>query len=102
MDKPGPYRRYECGDYFAQGWAEKGHFDPHSQTPVVAPLSEAYENAEIGFFAVGRSGWGGIDFGYRLGERGLWAYYPITREFKFIAATVAELVDGYLAGKLHV
>ena len=61
---PEQYRDYECGEYFADGWAERGHFDEESQTLVIAPLAEAYEHQDICFFAVGRSGCGGIDFGY--------------------------------------
>ncbi|NBR85922.1 MAG: hypothetical protein EB141_20625 [Verrucomicrobia bacterium] len=102
MDTPKQYRGYDCADYFAEGWSERGHFDEHSQTLVIAPLTEAYEDKQIGFFAVGRSGWDGIDFGYRVGHPGLWAYYPITREFKFMSSTVAELVEGWCSSKLSV
>jgi len=69
---------------------------------VIAPLADAYEDEEAGFFAVGRSGCDGIDFGYRIGHAGLWAYYPITREFKLMSSTVAELVEGWCSSKLSV
>jgi hypothetical protein len=69
---------------------------------VVAPLAEAYEDAAIGFFAVGRSGGDGIDFGYRRGHLGLWVYYPIDRKWKYMAASVAELVEGWCSGRLSV
>jgi hypothetical protein len=69
---------------------------------AIAPLTDAYENKETSFFAVGRSGCDGIDFGYRAGHVGLWAYYPITREFKFMSTTVVELVEGWCSGKLSV
>jgi hypothetical protein len=102
MNVPEKYQRYLCADYFTEAWAERGHFDDHSQTLIIAPLSEAYESEALGFFAVGRSGWDGIEFGYRFGHAGLWAYYPIGREFKFMAPTVAELVEGYTSGRLGV
>ncbi len=102
MDIPKQYREYACSDYFSEGWSERGHFDEESQTLVIAPLTETYEVKEVGFLAVGRSGWDGIDFGYRVGFTGLWAYYPIEREFKFISSTVAELVEDWCSGKLSV
>jgi hypothetical protein len=102
MQVPERFRRYHCEDYFAGGWADRGHIDERSQTLVIAPVSQAYERKEKDFFAIGRSGWGGIDFGYRVGQVGLWAYYPIGGEFKFMAPTVADLVQGYCSGKLSV
>ena len=102
MPVPEKFQRYACADFFDKGWADRGHFDEHSQTLVIAPLSKTYEREDVGFFAVGRSGWDGIDFGYRIGHEGLWAYYPIDRDFKPMAPTVAELVEGYCSGRLRV
>ena len=93
---------YECADYFVEGWAELGHFDERSQTLVITPLAEIYEDAGIGFFAVGRSGCDGIDFGYRRGYTGLWAYYPIGREWQYMATSVAQLVEAWCSGRLRV
>ena len=102
MDIPQQWGDYNCQDYFSEGWFERGHFDEASQTLVIAPLGEAYENAEIDFFAVGRSGCDGIDFGYRKGHPGLWAFYPIDGDFNYVAATVAELIDAWCVGRLTV
>lgn len=102
MEIPERFGRYDCAEYFADGWAERGHFDEESQTLVIAPLAEAYEDARIGFLAAGRSGCGGIDFGYRAGHPGLWAYYPIDREFRLMAPSVAELVRRWCSGELSV
>jgi hypothetical protein len=99
---PAEYHDYPCEDYFAEGWSIRGYRDEASQTMVVTPLPEAYEVGEAEFLAVGRSGCGGIDFGYRKGKAGLWAYYPIEREFKYMAVTVARLVDGWCSGRLSV
>ena len=93
---------YHCQDYFSAGWANEGHFDQFSKTPVVVPFVEAYEDEEHQFLVVGHSGCDGIDFGYRHGHSGLWAY-PIDGElFKFMAITVAELVEGWSSGRLSV
>lgn len=102
MRIPDQYVEYECEEYFRNGWAEKGHFSKDSETWIVCPLTEAYEDAAISFFAVGRSGWGGIDFGYRKGMSGLWAYYPIDDDFELKAPTIEELVKGYCSGEIKV
>jgi hypothetical protein len=102
MDVPARFRDYACDEYFRKGWSVSGHFDEPSQCLVIVPLENAYEDAEHDFFAIGRSGCGGIDFGYRKGEEGLWAYYPIGQEFKFMSSTVAELIEGWCSGQLWV
>jgi hypothetical protein len=101
-DIPNEYREYSCDEYFAKGWSTRGHFDDVSRLWVIAPLPEAYLDRTVEFFAIGRSGCGGIDFGYRKGQPGLWAYYPIDRDFKYMAATIPELVDGWCSGRLSV
>jgi len=98
---PSRWRGYHCEEYFDAGWAQRGHFDTFSQTPVIVPLSEAYEDVDHQFLVVGHSGGDGIDFGYRNGRSGLWAY-PIDGQFKFLADTVAELVEGWCSGRLSV
>jgi hypothetical protein len=102
MKLPERWHAYPCDDYFGEGWCERGHFDELSQTWVIVPLTEVYEKAQLEFLAVGRSGLGGIDFGYRKGQSGLWAFYPIEREFKFMASTVAELVEAWCSHRLSV
>ena len=98
---PWRWRGYHCEDYFSAGWAERGHFDQFSQTPVIVPYREAYEDVEHRFLFIGTSGCDGVHFGYRDGHSGLWAY-AIDGEFKFMAVNVAELVEGWCSGKLSV
>src|SRR5262245_60504655 len=43
---PSRWIGYHCEDYFSAGWAERGHFDPFSQAPVIVPFGEAYEDVE--------------------------------------------------------
>lgn len=98
---PARWHGYRCEDYFSEGWARRGHFDEFSQTPVIVPFAEAHEDLEHRFLVVGRSGCDGIDFGYRDGHSGLWAY-PIDGGFKLMADTVADLVRGWCSGTLSV
>lgn len=69
---------------------------------MIGPQDDLYEDTEIEFVVVGTSGCDGINFGFRKGHTGLWAYYPIDGEFKLMASSVAELVDGWCSGQLGV
>jgi hypothetical protein len=99
---PDGYAAYKCGDYFQGAWWLDGYFDDYSQTMVIVPWDETYEVEETGFFAVGCSGADGIDFGYRKNHSGLWAFYPIEEEFKFMADSIRALVDDWCSGRLTV
>lgn len=99
---PDRWRAYDCAEYFTDGWWQRGHFDEMSQTLVIMPLEEAYETQDVAFFAVGRSGADGIDFGYRKDHPGLWAFYPIEQNFKFMASTISGLVAEWCGGYLSV
>lgn len=102
MAVPERWEGYLCADYFDGGWADRGHFHEPSQCLVVVPLHQVYEKAEVGFFAIGRSGCGGIDFGYRRGHAGLWAYHPVGGRWQYMAPSVADLVEGWCSGRLFV
>jgi len=99
---PDKYFNYECEDYFQGAWPEDGFFDDASQTLLIVPVNEAYVDEKAGFFAVGHSGAGGIDFGYRKHQSGIWAFYPIDHEFKFMANSIQALVEGWCSGHLSV
>ncbi len=98
---PSRWRTFRCDDYFSDSWSQRGHFDQFSQTPVIVPFPEVYEDVEHRFLVVGTSGGDSIHFGYRDGHSGLWAY-PIDGEFKFMTDTVAQLVEGWCSGTLSV
>lgn len=100
--KPDHLHGYHCTEYFSDGWAEKGHYDETSYFWVVEPFHNLSDEQREGFFAVGGPGVDGIKFCYRQGCHGLWAFYPITREFKFLAPTLAELIAGWCSGKIAV
>jgi hypothetical protein len=102
MDVPSHLRQYPCSDYFSSEWAERGCWDDHSGLWVIVPAQEVEEDPGLGFLQVGRPGVDGIGFGYRRGHPGLWAYYPIDKEFVLLAATLAELVEGWLSSRIKV
>ena len=82
--------------------SERGFFDKESQTLLIMPITEVYEDTTVKFFATGRSGADGIDFGYRKRHEGLWVYYSIDDEFKYMAESIIELKEGWCSGKLFV
>lgn len=99
---PNKYAAYKCEDYFQGALAQEGFFDDASQTLLIVPLSETYEVEASSFLSVGRSGVDGIDFGYRKNYSGLWAFYPIDKDFRFMADSIRALVDGWRSGHLSV
>lgn len=102
MVTPTDLRDFFCDDYLASSWAEHGYWDGASQLMLVVPARERLLRPELDFLAVGRPGVDGIEFGYRRGRRGVWAYYPIEREFVLVAETIADLIDGYTSSRIRL
>jgi hypothetical protein len=96
---PARWRSYGAEEYFTSARARHGHFDPVSQMQVIVPAAEVYEDVEHQLLVVGHTGWDGIDFGYRNGLPGLWAF-PVDGEFRPAADTLDELVEGWCSGRL--
>ena len=44
----------------------------------------------------------GINWGYRRGNSGLWAWYPIDAEFRYLAPTTEALLDGWFSGSINM
>jgi hypothetical protein len=82
--------------------AETGHWDEPGQCWYFWPADRVVEDTALQFLIVGSPYVDGIDWGYRKGQRGLWAYYPIDAEFVLLAATFEELVERWFSGELTV
>ena len=102
MKVPESFRAYLCADYFASELSETGLWDESAQLRFVLPASEVEERNGGTFLVVARPGSDGIDFGYRSGLPGIWAYHPYEDTYSFMANTVAELVEGWYSGRLSV
>lgn len=100
METPAHLQAFCCDDYFASPWAERGYWDEASQLLVVLPASDLEVRSAIDFLVVGRPGVDGIEFGYRRATAGVWAYYPIGREFVQVADTTRDLVERWKAGRI--
>jgi hypothetical protein len=97
MDIPERFNDYRCTDYFASDTYSHGVWDKSSHIWVIVGFGEVVEHSELEFLVIGRPGCDGIEFGYRKRHDGLWAYYPIDREFKLVAPSISALVEGWLA-----
>lgn len=102
MQVPAHLRKYPCDDYFASECAERGYWDESSQLMFIVPVHEIEERIDLSFLVIGRPGVDNIEFGYRAGLSGLWAYYPVDQEFILIAPTVKKLVVDWQSGKLRI
>ena len=102
MDVPEKWRSYNCDDYFLSPLSENGWWDEPAQCWYIEPADRVLEDARRDFLIIGRPGVDGIQWGYRRGEQGLWAHYPIDDEFVLLARSASELRDGYASGRITV
>lgn len=102
MDIPEKWRSYNCSDYFLSPFSESGWWDSEGQCWYIEPAGRIYEDEARAFLILGRPGVDGIEWGYRKGYQGIWAYYPIDNDFVFLSNSVSELREGYLSGRITV
>ena len=99
---PERWRGFGCSDYFGSALAEYGYWDEAGQYWYVWPSNLVYEDADRQFLVIGGPGVDGIDWGYRADHTGVWAYYPIGREFVWLAPTADALLQGWRTGTITV
>jgi hypothetical protein len=102
MNVPHRWRDYQCGDYFGSPLAATGYFDELGQFWYIQPAEQVVEDVARDFLVIGGAGVDGIAWGYRRGQSGLWAWYPIDSEFVWLAPTTEALIQGWLAGTITV
>jgi len=95
---PEPFGAYRSTDYFNSEEMKRGIWDNTAVLWLILPAAEVAERPDIQFLVIGRPGVDGIEFGYRLGHDGIWAYRPIENTFLFLAPTVAAFLEGW---RLH-
>ncbi len=96
---PEAFKTYNCADYFESRFID-GFYDEQAHLTIILPVDQLSERSDLHFLVVGRPGVDGIKWGYRQGHSGLWAYYPISRRFEFLAPTVTALFDGWYSGQI--
>ena len=91
-----------CAEYFER-FAE-GRYDDEGQywfifsETEIAIETDKYRNDLV----VGSPGCDGIDFCFRHGRTGVWAYYPIESEHVLVAPNLEALAHGWLSGSITV
>lgn len=93
------FKRYACDEFLNPAYGE-GLFDEQAQQWLLRPPNRAYERDD--FLVIGSPGVDGIEWGFRKGERGIWSYEPIGQEFRFLAPSLAEFLEGWQSGTITV
>ena len=109
---PARWHEYDCGDYFSSALADHGYWDEAGQYWYIWPADRVYEDVDLQFLRIGSAGVDGIDWGYRRGHSGLWAYpnhnipmgpeRPVDGEFVWLAPTAQALLQVWLTGAITV
>jgi hypothetical protein len=102
MAIPEQFRDYRCSDYFNSEQLVRGVWSESEQLHLIVEADEVLERPGLDFLVIGRPGVDGIEFGYRKRHDGIWAYYPISREFSHIASSINTLVEGWFAGSIKI
>lgn len=89
-----------CREYFEH--FGEGRYDPQSQFWFIFPRHQLSTNPETGALVIGAPGCDGIDFCFRQGLKGVWAYYPYEQLWELKAASLADLEEGWLGGTITV
>jgi len=92
--------RPACAEYFKS--YTDGRYDEGAQLWFIAPHAETRIDEARDAFMIGRAGADGIEFCFRKGFAGVWAYYPNENEFQLKAATLAHLERGWKDGSVWV
>ncbi len=95
------FSNFDCGDYLVDEFA-KGYYDDESYLQLVYAFDEVNLSDDSHVLFIGSAGADGIEFCYRLNKKGIWAYYPIDDEFKYIARDINELISGWQTGSIFV
>lgn len=89
-----------CSEYFRQFSA--GRYDADSQHWFILPREDATIDSLRGVLVIGSPGADGIEFCFRRGLSGVWAYYPFDQEYELKATSLADLERGWLDGTISV
>jgi hypothetical protein len=91
---------FDARDYLESDEYADGVFDAEAQIQLIEPPDRAVERGE--FLSIGRPGVDGIEWGYRKGKSGFWAYYPLEDEYRELAPTLKDFLDGWRRGEITV
>lgn len=103
MQVPKKWREYPCEDYFVSPLAAQGYWSEPGAIWYIEPRERVEEDKEAQFLQVGSPGVDSIGFGYRKGVTGFWALHRMEGgRFQYLAPSVLQFLDGWLAGTISV
>jgi hypothetical protein len=80
----------------------EGVYSQLEQYWTVRPVDDREKIDFPGWISIGGPGVDGIQFCCHTENGGIYTYHPIERRFELVAETVADLVDGWQAGRIKV
>ena len=101
MTGPDPAQCPRQADEYFRDFAE-GRYDHFAQIGFIYPAEEARLSDDRQVLYIGRPGVDGIEFAYRAGHLGIWAWYPIDAEWVLVAPDIETLERSWLSGELTV
>lgn len=84
------------------GFPEAGFYSAKDQYWLIRPKVDWKLRDEGIWLEVGGPGVDGISFALKKEEEGVFAYYPVDREFAWKAKDGASLISGWLEGSITV
>jgi hypothetical protein len=90
----------EIDEYFERFRA--GIYDQGSFLQLIFPEDALAIKRNDKDLVIGTPGCDGMDFCFRQGERGVWAYYPYEDRYLLVAGNLQDLFEGWRAGSLSV
>lgn len=90
----------EIEEYFERFSA--GIYDEGSFLQLIFPEDGLAIKRNENDLVIGTPGCDGMDFCFRRGEPGVWAYYPYEDRYLRVASNLQELVEGWRAGSIAV
>ncbi|NNE81769.1 MAG: hypothetical protein HKN18_15995 [Silicimonas sp.] len=79
-----------------------GRYDDDAQIGFIYSSQEARLSEDGHVFYIGRPDVDGIEFAYRRGHPGIWAWYPIDADWVRVAPDIETLERDWFARKLTV
>ncbi|MEZ9596605.1 hypothetical protein AB4298_18420 [Shewanella sp. 10N.261.52.F9] len=95
------FEKFQCDEYLAEEY-RAGFYHEESYLQLILAVENAYVGENGSYLVIGHAGVDGIEFCYQLCHKGIWAYYPIDKEFVFMASTIKNLILGWRNGDIKV
>ena len=90
----------EARSYFSD--YAKGRFHESAQLQYIYPIDGVHESGDGTALFIGRAGANSIEFAFRKGYPGIWAWHPMEKRWDRIADDLPSFHKGWLDGSVTV